>query len=153
MEAIKIHSRLRHFRLLTRITRVSEEGMDAIADLSRKPPFCTLEAMAQLAALHVRHCIRFQHHAFLLKVNCVRWPLQDALQGIYRLTAERYSRSSHGFAYRVRARGPEGGVQDADLLIGTRPYDHQFRQDILEAHYRNLSHRLQGAAASDPRER
>lgn len=153
MEALKIHSRLRHFRLLTRITRVWAEGIDAIADLHGKPVFCGLEAMAQSAALHVRHCIRFQRHAFLLKVNRGAWLLQDALQGSYRLTAERYSRSSHGFAYRVRARGPGDGVLDADLLIGTRPYDHQFRQDILEAHYRNLFHRLQGAVPSDPRER
>jgi hypothetical protein len=31
---------------------------------------------------------------------------------------------------------------DADLLIGTRPYDHQFREDILAAHYSDILDRL-----------
>ena len=153
MEAIRIHSRLCHFRLLTRITRVSAEGVGAIADLHRKPVFCGLEAMAQLAALHVRHSIRFRSHAFLLKVNRGQWPVQDVLQGCYRLSAQRCGQSSHGFAYRVSGRGPEGGRLDADLLIGTRPYDRQFRQDILEAHYRNLFDRLREAGSSDSPER
>jgi hypothetical protein len=153
MAAIRIHSRLRHFNLLTRITWVSAEGMGAIADLHRKPVFCCLEAMAQSAALHVRHCIHFRGHAFLLKVTRGRWPFGDALQGCFRVTAERYSQSSHGFAYRVRAHGPGQRVLDADLLIGTRPYDHQFREDILEAHYRNLFDRLRGDGSSDARER
>lgn len=143
MAAITVHSRLRRFSLLTRIARVSAEGMSAIADLDRKPVFCGLEAMAQLAALHVRHCIHFQRHAFLLKVTHGRWPLQDALQGCFRLTAERYSQSSHGFAYRVRAGGPEEEMLDAEMLIGTHPYDHQFRKDILEAYYRDIFDRLQ----------
>jgi hypothetical protein len=151
MAAIKIHSRLRHFNLLTRITRVYAEGMGAIADLHQRPVFCGLEAMAQLAALHVRHCVRFRSHAFLLKVIRGRWPLRDALQGCYRLTAERYSQSSNGFAYRVRAQGSEEGAQEIDLLIGTRPYDHQFRKDILEAHYRDLFERLRGDGSSDAR--
>jgi hypothetical protein len=142
MATVKMISLLRHFRLLTRITWVSPEGMGAMADLHRKPAFCGLEAMAQLAALHVRHGIDFRSHAFLLKVTRSRWPRGGSLQGRYRLIAERYSQSSHGFAYRVKAQGPGDGVLDADLLIGTRPYDHQFRKDILEAHYRNIFNRL-----------
>jgi hypothetical protein len=139
---ISIHSGLRHFNLLTRITRVSAEGMEAIADLHRRPSFCGLEAMAQLAALHVRHGLRFRRHAFLLKVTRGRCPGLAELQGCYRLTAERYSQSSHGFAYRVRAQGAGEGMLDADLLIGTRPYDHQFREDILAAHYSDILDRL-----------
>jgi hypothetical protein len=142
MAAIKIISRLRHFRLLTRITWVSAEGMGALADLHRKPAFCGLEAMAQLAALHVRHGIDFRSHAFLLKVTRGRWPREDELQGRYRLVAERHGRSSHGFAYRVSAQGPGDRGLDADLLIGTRPYDHQFQEDVLKAHYKRIFNRL-----------
>ena len=143
MAAVKMTSRLRHFSLLARITRVSEEGMDAMADLDGKPAFCGLEAMAQLAALHVRHGIQFRRHAFLLKVTRCRWPVEEVLRGSYRLTAEQYGRSSHGFVYRVRALGPGDEELDADLLIGTRPYDRQFREDILVAHYMSIFNRLQ----------
>ena len=142
MATIRIQSGLRHFRLLTRITWVSADGIGAIADLVDRPVFCGLEAMAQLAAMHVRHCVSFRRHAFLLKVANSRWPCQDVLQECYGLVAERYSRSSHGSAYRVRTRGPGDGILFADLLIGTRPYDRQFREDILEAHYRNMFDRL-----------
>jgi hypothetical protein len=142
MAAITVHSRLGGFDLLTRITRVSSEAMSATADLDRKPVFCGLEAMAQLAALHVRHCICFRSHAFLLKVAHGRWPTRDALQGCFLMTAERYSQSSHGFAYRVRARGPMETMMDADLLIGTRPYDAHFQEHLLEAHYREMFNRL-----------
>lgn len=144
MATIRIRTRLRHFNLLTRITRVSTNGMSAIADLQRMPLYCGLEAMAQLAALHVRHCVDFQRHAFLLKVNRCRWPHRDALQGGCRLTADRYGQSSHGFAYRVQAEMPRGGILDADLLIGTRPYDLGFREDMLKAQYRNFFNRLLG---------
>lgn len=142
MEAIKIRSRMRHFNLLTRITRVSSQGLSAIADLHRMPVYCGMEAMAQLAALDVRHRIDFQRHAFLLKVSRGRWPVRDMLQGPYRLVAERSGQSSQGFAYRVWAQGTEEGALECDLLIGTRPYDFQFREDILTAHYRNLFNRL-----------
>jgi hypothetical protein len=143
MAAIRITSRLRHFSLLARITRITADGIGAIADLNGMPDYCGLEAMAQLAALHVRHCIDFQRHVFLLKVNRGRWRLQDKLQGCYRLSAERYSQSSHAFAYRVKGQGPGDGMLTADLLIGTRPYDHEFREDILKMHYKNIFSRLQ----------
>ena len=143
MASVRMISQLRHFSLLTRITRVSAEGMAAMADLHGKQAFCGLEAMAQLAALHVRHAIQFRRHAFLLKVTRCRWPVEEILRGSYRLMAEQYGRSSQGFGYRVRALGPCDETLDADLLIGTRPYDRQFREDILEAHYRNIFNRLQ----------
>jgi hypothetical protein len=99
--------------------------------------------MAQLAALHVRHCADFRCHAFLLKVGRCQWPELDVLQGRYRLTAACISQSSHAFAYRVKALGPGGAGQVADLLIGTLPYDDEFREGILQAHYRDLFNRLQ----------
>jgi hypothetical protein len=142
MEAIRISSRMQHFNLLTRITRVSSQGLSAIADLHRMPVYCGLEAMAQLAALDVRRRIDFHRHAFLLKVSRGRWPVRDMLEGRYRFVAERSGQSSQGFAYRVRAQGTEDGPLEGDLLIGTRPYDLQFREDILTAHYRNLFNRL-----------
>jgi hypothetical protein len=138
MAAIRIHSRLRHFNLLTRLTRVATAGMDAIADFQGEPIYCGLEAMAQLAALHVRHSTQFQRHAFLLKVHRCRWLALGALQGRYRLSAERHSQSSNAFDYRVNALGPAGMQLDADLLIGTRPYDDEFQEDILQAHYRDV---------------
>jgi hypothetical protein len=143
MAPIRIHSRLQHFSLLTRITRVSSEAIGATADFHRLPAFCGLEVMAQLAALHVRHCTFFQRHAFLLKVHRYRWRPQKALSGCYTLSAEQDSKSSDAFVYRVWALGPEDARLDADLLIGTQAYTDEFREDILQAHYRNVFYRLQ----------
>jgi hypothetical protein len=142
MAPIRIHSRLQHFNLLTRITRVSLSGIAAMAEFHEMPAYIGLEAMAQLAALHVRHCTFFQRHAFLLKVHRYRWFPQKALPGRYRLTAERDSQGSDAFTYRVRALGPVDAQLDADLLIGTQSYNGEFREDILQAHYRNVFNKL-----------
>ena len=143
MALIEIHSGLQHFNLLTRIDRVFSTEIGATADFNRAPAFCGLEVMAQLAALHVRHGTLFQRHAFLLKVHRYRWRPRKALPGCYRLTAECLSQSSDAFTYRVWALGPEDAQLDADLLIGTQAYNDEFREDILQAHYRNVFYRLQ----------
>jgi hypothetical protein len=143
MATLRIHSRLRHFNLLTRILRVSMAEISGTADFEGMPPYCALEAMAQLAALHVRHCADFRCHAFLLKVGRYQWPTMEVLQGRYRLTAECVSQGSHAFAYRVKALGLECAGLEAELLIGTQSYDDGFREEILQAHYRDLFNRLQ----------
>lgn len=143
MESIKIRSRMKHFKLVARITRVSASGIWGEADFNRMPVFGGLEALAQLAAMHVRFCLQFERHAFLLKVNRGPWPAQDALTGCYRLWADLGSQSSNAFAYRVQAEGPPGVMLNADLLIGTIPYDGEFKEKILKPHYRGLFEELQ----------
>ncbi len=143
MAVVKINSRLKHFKLLERIIELSDTGIRAAADLDDLPMYTALEAMAQLAALHVRHGLKFGRHAFLLKVVHSRWPGQDGLSGRFRLSANLRSRSSNAFAYDVRAQGRDGMALDADLLIGTTPYDGAFREDLLKAHYQEILEKLQ----------
>ena len=124
--------------LLQRINRVSASGLRGEAEFKVMPGFTGLECMAQLATLHVRYCLDFDRHAFLLKVGRTIWPLEEYLSGHYHLTAERDSQSSHTFAYRVKAQNPTGGMLAADLLIGSKPYDDQFQEQYLKVHYREL---------------
>ena len=49
---------------------------------------------------------------------------------------------SNAFAYQVKAEGPAGLILNADVLIGTKPYDGDFKEDILKAHYRELFRKL-----------
>jgi len=143
MESLKIRSRMKHFKLVARITHVSAVRVCGEAEFNRMPVFGGLEALAQLAAMHVRYCLQFERHAFLLKINRGQWPTQDALTGCYRLQADLDSQSSDTFAYRVQAEGPPGAKLNADLLIGTKPYDGKFKEEILRTHYKELFLKLQ----------
>ncbi len=143
MASIEIHSRLKHFKLLARITHVSAAGICGETDFECMPMYGCLEAMAQLAALHVRYCLDFERHAFLLKVNYGRWPAREALEGRCRLSADRYSQSSNAFAYQVKVQGSADTILSADLLIGTKSYDGEFKEDVLKAHYKEIFGKLQ----------
>jgi hypothetical protein len=133
---------LKHFKLVSHITHVWAAGIRGEAEFERMPAFGGLEALAQLAALHVRQGLDFQRQAFLLKVDYGRWPTRDVLQGCYRLSAERRGESNNAFAYHGMAQGPGSTIWQADLLIGTTPYDSDFRQDLLKPHYRRLFEKL-----------
>ena len=107
------------------------------------PVYGALESLAQLAALHARHLLDFARHAFLLKVNCGRWPVQGDLTGRFKLSADLASQSSNAFAYRTKAQGPVDTVLIADLYIGTIQYDGEFQEDILKTHYCKVFRKLQ----------
>lgn len=138
MAIITVHSALNHFRLLKRITRLSASGLQADAEFDGLPRYAVLECMAQLATLHVRFRLDFKRHAFLLKVGQAAWPIDESLTGLWRLTAEPGSQSSNTFAYHVKAQAPTGGTLKADLLIGSKPYDDEFKEHRLMPHYKAL---------------
>jgi len=135
MTTMEICSGLQHFRLLRRITSFSKEQIQAQVDFEDWPGFTGLEAMAQLAAMHARQCLRFEVHAFLLKVTRCRLPLRNVLDGRFLLTANLRSRSSQAFGYEVAAQGPHDEGLISALIIGTQPYDDGFQKDILKPHY------------------
>jgi hypothetical protein len=138
METLTIHSHMAHFRLITRILKVSCEGTRAEADFNRTPLFAGLEAMAQLAALHVRQRLQFERHAFLLKVYYCRMPAIDHLDGCFRIAADLCSQSRNAFNYSAVAHGPHGVDFESELLIGTRDYDKHFPENILKDHYQRV---------------
>ena len=138
MAALTIAGRMPHFQLITGITCVARHRIQAVAVLEQAPAYACLEAMAQLAALHVRHSVNFERHAFLLKIDRCDLPEGDTLNGALSLTADVVGHSSQAFAYRVRSEVSEGDPLLAELLIGTRAYDRQFKRALLKARYREL---------------
>ena len=145
METLKIKSRMEHFRMVSRIFEVTPNGIDAEVVFDGDPCYVGLEAIAQTAALHVRHSLRFECHAFLLSVHHFRIPQTDVLKGRFRLAAELRGRSSEAYAYHVTARSPGGVDFDGELLIGTRAYDDRFKKEALTAHYRMVWDRMREA--------
>lgn len=147
MAQLTINSYMAGFQLIRRITDVSSRRMQADARFAQWPVYTGLEAMAQLAALHVRHSLAFERHAFLLKVGYCDLPVSETLDGDFSLTADRVSQSSQTFSYRVAAKGPEDIAMQSELLIGTKEYDKHFRKDRLKHHYRKLFEALHSRQA------
>lgn len=137
---LTIHSNLEHFQLLDRIDDVTPISIGASCYLKKVPAYLVLEAMAQLAALHVRHLVAFERHAFLLKVSRYDMPALELSPGRYHLAADQVKQSSHAFFYRVASRGPCDESYGAELLIGTQAYDGRFQKKQLKAHYRKRFH-------------
>ncbi len=138
METIDIHSRMSHFRLLSKVLAVSSRHLEAEAVFGNAPCFAGLELMAQTAALHVRRRLDFDRHAFLLSVRQCTIPPIDFLKGRYRATAILRQQSSEAFMYHVAACGHDGIDLDGDLLIGTRAFDDHFPKEVLGVHYQQL---------------
>jgi hypothetical protein len=138
MATIEIRSGLDAFRLIACITGITPEAIGGRTIAGERPLFTGLEAMAQLAALHVRHCLQFQRHAFLLKVHRCRMPGLKALDGRLSLSAQLQGQSSNAFVYDVTADGLDDVQFTSRLLIGTQNYDNPFQKSVLSVYYRNL---------------
>lgn len=145
MRLLTIKSGMAHFRIVSKILAVSTDGMEAEAELDGAPRFAGLEAMAQAAALHARYILKFERHAFLLRVRRCQMPPTAVLSGRFRVAAVLRGRSSEAFVYRVTASGPGGMDFDGELLIGTMAYDDRFRKEALKAHYQKIWNRLRQA--------
>lgn len=142
MARLTINSHMAGFQLIRRITDVSDRRIRASAAFAQWPVYTGLEAMAQLAALHVRCSLDFARHAFLLKLDSCDLPTLETLTGDFSLTAERISQSSQSFAYGVIAHGSNDLALQAQLLIGTLDYDERFKKDRLKQYYRKLFEKL-----------
>jgi hypothetical protein len=138
MARLTICSHMSCFQLIRRVTDVSIRHVQADVAFAKWPVYTGLEAMAQLAALHVRYSLDFERHAFLLKIDRCDLPMLEALDGDFRLNAECIGQSSQSFAYGVTAQGPDGITIQARLLIGTQDYDERFKKDRLKQYYRKL---------------
>lgn len=138
MDDLTLHSGLADFRLIDRINKVTPHGLSGEKKLVSTPAWCALEAMAQLAALHVRYLKDFSCHAFLMKVTRMRLPADQRLDGIMSLEACLGHQSDRTAAYRVQARIAEADPLGGEILISTRDYDDTFKHAQLETHYRKL---------------
>jgi hypothetical protein len=138
MATIEICSGLDAFRLIACITGITPEAISGQTNAGKRSAFTGLEAMAQLAALHVRYCLQFQRHAFLLKVHRCRMPNLQVLEGRFCLSARLHSKSSNAFAYDVAADGPNDVQFTGRIIIGSQSYDDHFQKSVLSVYYQNL---------------
>jgi hypothetical protein len=145
MTDLIFHSGLTDFQILERLVDVRRTAMVATVQFERAPLFHGVEAMAQLGALHTRHRLDFQRHAFLLKVTQCDLPDMDCLEGSFYVKARLNSQSNSAFDYTTKLLGGHQEILRAELLIGTAPYDDRFQKVLLQVHYQRwfdqLSHR------------
>lgn len=107
--------------------------------------FMGLEALAQTAAMHVRHLCNFEKHAFLLKVE--EFDEEQALiPGVdHEIEGQLAGKTDAAFSYRLFMKRGEGGgvsVNRARLIIAVKPYDDLFKREALEAYYKERFKRL-----------
>lgn len=124
--------------MVDRITCLDARRIGGCKRFCSTPRYAGLEAMAQLAALHARYVMDFRRHAFLLKIRMCRLPAAGLLNDRFRLEADLLGQSSRAFTYHIEGRGPDECRLQAELLIGTRPYDSLFQQAVLEPHYQRI---------------
>lgn len=138
MATIKVRSGLAHFHLIDSIQCVDAGNIEGLSCLENMPTFCVVEAMAQLAALHVRFRTEFRRHAFLLKIVRCRGRSWGIMDGTCRCKAQLKGHSVNAFRYYVTAESKMGSLSAGELLIGVRDYDERFQQGLLQGHYQKL---------------
>ena len=135
MATLTIHSQMDGFLLVDAILDVDAQGMSGHTNFQCAPSFAALEAMAQLAALHVRYRIDFKRHAFLLKVIHVNGLMHNNLDGQLHLEARIESHSRDAWQYQVTALMEGINGMDGRLIIGVRDYYEYFQDHRLRCHY------------------
>ena len=144
------------FLLLDAVRFWDRERIDAERSFQGAPVWQALEAAAQACALHQRVLADFTLHAFLLSVQ--RFPLEPALlDGRFAVLGRVLGQSGRSALYSVRlvplapldagASGPAAGAQsclEGQIAIGLAPCGERFRQDLLEALFRERWRRLAG---------
>jgi hypothetical protein len=135
---ITINTGLDRFVLVDKIHMLDKTHIRGTRTFINTPVYLGIESLAQLGAFHVRCLIGFKRHAFLLKITRCITPAHEKLNGTYALTGKLVSNSASAFSYVLQAM-LEGNIQmEGEFLFATTDYDHGFKKDILEKHYRNL---------------
>jgi hypothetical protein len=132
---ITIHTGLKRFVLVDRISRVEARAIEGIKTFFNAPVCQGVEALAQLGALHVRHLAGFERHAFLLKINRCVLPLSEALNGGCLLYAELICQSDSAFTYELVVEQNGQKLLKAECIFAVISYDQAFQKEILKTHY------------------
>ncbi len=148
---IVVNTGLPGFILIDKITGVEAENIDGTRVFAEAPIYLGIESLAQLGAYHVRFLTCFQKHAFLLKINRCKVSAGQFLNGSYLLHGSSISKSESAFAYNLQAKG---GFSDETQIVGeflyaTVDYDHIFKREILQNHYRKVFSCLRNDVKTD----
>lgn len=138
MERITINTGLERFVMIDRITEVAADSISGEAELTGADPTLLVEAMAQLGGIHIRAGSDFRKHAFLVKVANADVPAGRLPDGTYTVRGTVVSRSESAFAYRMEAGMQPGVLIQGDFLLGVVEYNDEFRQDLLQRHFREV---------------
>ena len=135
------------FCLLDAVRAWDREKIEAERSFPASPAWQALEAAAQACALHQRALADFTRHAFLLSIQ--RFPLEPArLEGRYAIAGRVLGQSGQSALYRVRLAPLSADPSapqcclEGQIVIGLAPYGERFRQDRLEARFRERWRRL-----------
>ena len=141
------------FCLLDAVRAWDREEIEAERSFRASPAWQALEAAAQACALHQRALADFTRHAFLLSIQ--RFPLEPArLEGRYAIAGRVLGQSGQSALYRVRLAplsADPSALQcclEGQIAIGLASYGERFRQDRLEARFRERWRRLATQQAS-----
>jgi hypothetical protein len=132
-----IGSNLPSVLLLDHIHDLSKAGLVAHSRSVQLNAFTLLESVAQAASFHARSLINLAQHTFLAEFSSVSiQPLPSASSVDIRVTC--CASSQHALQYDCTASHDDTVVCSAQLLIGLREYDNQFRKDLLIPHYSRI---------------
>jgi hypothetical protein len=138
MERIAINTGLKRFVMIDRITDVAADSISGEVELNGADPTLLVEAMAQMGGMHIRAGSDFRKHAFLVKIANTDIPAGRLPDGTYAIRGTVVSRSESAFAYRMEAGIQPGVLIHGDFLLGVVEYNSEFRQDMLQKHFREV---------------
>lgn len=138
MERVAINTGLERFVMIDRITDVAADSIAGEVELNGADPTLLVEAMAQMGGMHIRAGSDFRKHAFLVKIANADVPADRLPDGTYTIRGTIVSRSESAFAYRMEAGIHPAVLIRGDFLLGVVEYNDEFRQDLLQKHFREV---------------
>lgn len=133
-----INTKLPGFVLIDKITEATAEYINGTKNFSNVPVYLGIESLAQLGAYHIRFITRFERHAFLLKITSCLMPATNIIDGRYLLYGTLLSRSESAFTCRLRAKKENETSIEGEFLYATVDYNHNFKKEKLQNHYREV---------------
>ncbi|NTW17834.1 MAG: hypothetical protein HGB33_00695 [Syntrophaceae bacterium] len=141
---IIINTELSRFVLLDGITKAGEGSITGRKHFNDPfTPALAIECLAQLGAYHVRYLVRFERHAFLLKIKSCLLPGGLLPPGDYNLSGSLQSRSTSAFTHLLRAELADKIIWEGIFLFALVDYDFSFKKEFLQEHYQRIFSCLQ----------
>lgn len=145
MEKVVVNTELNGFTVLNSIEKVDDLFIEGTMLLESNENFLILEAMAQLASLHVKKRINYSKHSFLLKIKKFDGMFLKLSEGKIILRCNLVGMSSGTFSYDVCAYGYSKENNNiyklnisSSLIISTTEFSNDFKEDRLKKHYEKV---------------
>lgn len=137
-DRLTINTGMDGFILLKGIRSVSLEQINGWTSFCNSKAFETMEALAQLGAMHARYLCDFDRHAFLLKINHFGGLNKINFTGDSDLHGTLLVRTQSAFTYKLTAVSGEESICSGEFSFAVLDYDQRFKKGVLKAHYRKV---------------